>query len=432
MNDQAQIDADAEAALLGGLLVDEDAWDSVSDLFAPELFSDGEHRAVAKAIVTLTAARKPVDSVTVAGAVSTEDARQAAYRLAGSIGTAGNVRHYAEHLRELWARRELKRIASALHSDAEGSAADRLGRVQQALGALQVGRSGKARSMTEMIGHLWEELDVQIREGFHPDRDGLWPTGFGRLDTLIGGFRPGVLAVFAARPSVGKSSFAVALADNLASRRIPVGIFWLEDDWRDLAKRALSRRARISSGLLRHGSFLRPEHIDRVSGSLDGLCNLPIYVDDTHGVTVQDIANRMRRMHREHGVRVFIADHLGEIGIEKSDRWGDRHDLAIGRAARVFRDTAKDLGAAPILMVQMNRQVERRADSEPKLADIDGSGQVEQAARVIGFLSRPSDESGRGTGEFVVKVLKNTTGPTGIATMRWLEDTMSVEDLRVA
>jgi replicative DNA helicase len=149
-----------------------------------------------------------------------------------------------------------------------------------------------------------------------------------------------------------------------------------------------------------------------------------LFIDDTHGMTIAEISARMRRLSREKGVRVFVADHLGEMRVERDDRWGDRHDLALGKAARAFRDTAKELGAAPVLVSQMNRQIERRNDGQPRMADLDGSGQVEQAARVIAFLSQPEDASGK---FFQVDLVKNTNGRTGPIRLRWVPERMAVE-----
>lgn len=422
-------DLEIETALLGSLMADDAAWDAVSDLVKPQLFESSAHREIAAAVFELRTQRRPADPVSVRALLARKPSGallpgEAVDMVANAPGAPSSAREYASQLRDRWACRELKRIAREALEDEAGTAADRLSRVQQHLSGIEVGKPTNARHLSLLVVDLLEELKQQHDRARSGAQDSLFPTGFSGLDALIAGFRPGMLSVFAARPSVGKSSWAVALADNLAARKIPVGIFWLEDDWRDLTRRVIARRAKVKAAGLRHGSFLTTQVLNQIEQSAEQLITAPIYVDDTHGVTASEIAFRMRRMTREHGVRVFIADHLGEIGIEREDRWGDRHDLALGRAARLFRDTAKDLDAAPILLVQMNRQVERRADPTPKLADLDGSGQIEQAARLIGFLSKPADVPN----SFVIDVLKNTSGPQGQVHARWMEDYMTMVD----
>jgi replicative DNA helicase len=151
--------------------------------------------------------------------------------------------------------------------------------------------------------------------------------------------------------------------------------------------------------------------------------NHPIWVDDAKGLTASDIGSRMRRLKREHGCRVFFIDHLGELRLEYRSR-EDRHDLALGNAFRHLRKVAHDLQVILVVLHQMNRAVDSRADSTPRLSDLRDSGDLEAIARVIMFLSRPEGMPGR----FVIDVAKNTNGPTGRCMLSWLENYMAVQE----
>jgi replicative DNA helicase len=220
----------------------------------------------------------------------------------------------------------------------------------------------------------------------------------------------------------------IALAVNLALSGVPVGILWLEDDWRDAVRRFLARRLKCDAWRLRGKPAGALNYVSSHESFLSKV-DLPLYVDDTHGLTVTDIQARMRRMSREHGVKVFVLDHLGEVRIEREERWGDRHDLALGRVAREYRDTAKSLGAVPILISQMNRRWEQRGtDTVPQMSDLDGSGQVEQAARLIAFVQLYRDDKGAATGKGALHVAKATGGVTGSVGLRWNGNSMTWEE----
>ena len=241
---------------------------------------------------------------------------------------------------------------------------------------------------------------------------------------MTGGIAAGKVTVIGARPSVGKTALLAALADNLAAHGTPVGIFELEDEEETLARRALARRAKIATTLLRgHGKTLREEHWAKLAAPhMLPTYDFPIYVDDTHGLTAEDVVARMRRMVRERGVRVFFVDHLKEIRFR--DRRDGRSDLAISEALCALRDGAKALDAGLVVLHQLNRDIERRKDQTPTLADLKDSGDIEAIARVVIFLSRQGKD-------FILDVAKQAEGPKGQVFLDWLEDSMGIEDRRV-
>lgn len=408
------VSLDAEQAVLGALLSDPDALADLGELRA-EWFT-GPHREIAAELLALAGENLPSDPVLVAQRLEARKAgvpAQSVFDLYRSVGTAGNLRHYSGVLQSLWAKREAKRvILEALRAERDESGAEFVGRVAEALSAIECRNPGQAKRLASVLFERLSRIEAcQKNPDLVPD---VWPTGFGMLDSLVGGFRPGHLFTFAARPGVGKTSILSAIADHLGMRQIPVGIFQLEDYADSVADRALMRRARIPSTLMRDGAKWDSGMWARASAVVEARCDWPIYIDDTHGRDIHDLAGAMRRMHREHGIRVFMLDNLAEVAIDRKDRGEERLDRALGRIAKTYRDTAKALGAAPVLVVHMGRDSEKRADGTPRMSDIKNSGEIEDASHVVAMMTRQPEST-----ELNIDVVKNRNGPGGAVTLTW-------------
>ena len=247
--------------------------------------------------------------------------------------------------------------------------------------------SGRLAGGLSAIEARIAEVETSLKD---PTRSMLatFQTGLGAFDRITGGLAVGRLTVFAARPSQGKSAIAVAMAHHLAITGVKVGLFWLEDEQTYFADRLLARHTGLPFAWTRRP---RPEDGIAIAKGSDLRLLDNVLIDSSKGLTSSQIAARMRRMARVHGVRVFIVDHLGEIRVSKGE-WGDRHDLALGDAVRVFRNTAIELRAAPVLFAQQNRQGDARGENAPpRMSDIQGSGQIEQAARILAFIRKTED-----------------------------------------
>jgi replicative DNA helicase len=418
-------DLEAEKRLALTLVLDPSSWDYVSEMVRAEMFGSDQARAVFDGVKAVVCASKPITPVTV----------QAAMISAGRSGSVvpgwakgaplahAEALEAATRIRVLWEGREIASRGSAAVDLAARDPVGAASALSELLVDVQARGTGGAKRIDALVYEWMTELE---RDAKDPNaRPVFYDTGFSKLDAATGGLARGELSVFAARPGNGKSSFVMSLAVNLAARGIPVGLFWLEDDHRDAVRRFLARRFMAEAWRLRGHPAKALKYACDLEGILDK-SNVPLYVDDTHGLTIVDIQARMRRMAREHDVRVFVLDHLGEVRIERDERWGDRHDLALGRVAREFRDTAKQLGGVPILISQMNRKWESRgADALPQMSDLDGSGQVEQAARLIAFVQLYKDESGEATGKGALHVVKATGGTTGTVGLRWVGQSMT-------
>lgn len=413
----------AEQALLGALLLlPAEVWPEVCDLVTPALFPAEPYRSAAEVVIDRLRSNRSVDPVQLYGElVMRKQDGAIAFELAKGVGTASGARHYAERLRERWALREMREAASEILQDEQEYSVEE--KLSKAVARFQGIDLAKTLKIEKRGAGLIARLDAINRQRSDPrNTEAQIPTGFANLDRFIGGLRPGRLAVFAARPGVGKSSFAVALAESLGERGIPTGVFWLEDELDDYHDRVIGRLGRIGVAALRNPGSIPDDRFAEVGRNLERGIGWPIWVDDTHGMTAQQMALRMRRMARQHGIRVFLADHLGEIKVEQGERWGQRHDLALGSAARTFRDAAKDLRACPVLFVQANREKEK--SDAPALRHLFGSGEIEQVARVVGFLDRPEKDGQK----FTIDLVKNTQGPPTQVEMRWIPHLMSVEE----
>lgn len=423
-----EFDLEAEKRLSLTLVLDASCWDYVSDIVRGDMFGSDQARAVYEGVKAVVCAGKPVTPVTVQTAMVAAGRSGSAVPgwARGSSLSQPEAVDLAKRIRTLWEGRTLATKGGAAAELARTDPAGAASAMSDVLAEVQARGDGGARSMASLVYEWGTELERDARD---PNaRPVFYETGFKALDAATQGLARGELSVFAARPGSGKSSFVVALAANLAAAGVPVGMFWLEDDWRDAVRRFLARRLVCEAWRLRGKPKLALDYVTSQPNWM-GKAEVPIYVDDTHGLTITDIQARMRRMAREHGVRVFILDHLGEVRIEREERWGDRHDLAIGRVAREYRDTAKQLGAVPVLVSQMNRKWEARGtDSLPQMSDLDGSGQVEQAARLIAFVQLYRDETARPTGKGALHVVKATGGQTGSVGLRWSGQSMTWED----
>lgn len=424
------LDATAEEAVLGALLIAPEVYDSVADLFRPELFVGPGHREIAAELASLLASGKPVDALLVTQGLAARKAKVApavVFGLARGVGVAGNVRAYVEALVDLWTKREARRIATdVLQADADMRGAELVGDFARRLSAVET-RSGRpARKLAQV---MFERLER--REDFqrHPEKleQEIWRTGFHAVDGMIGGLRPGHMLTIAARPGVGKTSFVSAMTDHLASRGVPVGIFQLEDYADAFADRAIMRRMGISSPMMRDGSKWERWHWDKAAQAVHEKADWPIFIDDAHQRTIGDITGAMRRMARENGIRVFILDNLAEIVVDAIDRRDERLDRALGRIAKTYRDAAHAVGACPVLVVHLNRDLEKAAGRPPRMSDIKNSGELEDASHIVALLSREKDSD-----VMTVDIAKNRNGPTGAVELTWERTSMTVQNRSVA
>jgi replicative DNA helicase len=415
---------EAEQAVLGALMADDEAWDLVADVLRPGMFGGQGHDRIADAVWSLKGQKKPTDAVTVAsaleanGMLGTAVPHELPYALARSTGMTSNARHYALTVRELWALREARKAAAALlEDDSDTPAAQLIDGFAKRLVTIE---SGKIRKPLRYSEGLQREAERLEREAVHPEAapTTLIPTGLGPLDVVIGGYEPGVPQLYAGRPGGGKSALAPTMARLAASRGIPTMLFWWEDSERQALIRNLSQQAGIPRALFRHGKMLQPEHWGRVQHAIIDASGWPLWIDSTKGIKGSEIGRVVRRYAREYGIKLFLADHLGEVKLD-DDLRGTRGDERLGDALREFRDSTEEVGAACVAFHQLNREVEKLG-GKPRLSWLYGSGQLEQVARVVAFVSN----EGRA---FNIDVVKQNHGPRDVRVeLGWDPETASV------
>jgi replicative DNA helicase len=424
---------EAEQSVLGGLLIDNRVFDRLSDLVTESDFYSSEHRYIFAAISVLIAACKPVDVVTVFEAMQSAGTAEKAgglvylNQLAQSVPSASNARRYAEIVRGKSVRRALISATDEAKEIALGAAElpealDRIDRLIDSVRSTQV-----RKEPTPLHALLLRAIDrySAAAEGAGVDA---WATGIEPLDRLLhGGLRPGKVYGIAARPSVGKSSAARHVAISLASAGHASLLLSMEMPGDELADCIVAQLGRVDSGRVQRGA-LQDEDWGRVSEAVERGARLPLHIDDEGGLTLATIRNKARMVK---GLRVLLVDYL-QLGV--SSLKGATTNDQIAEITKGLKALALSMGIAVVLLSQLNREVERRADKEPVLADLRDSGAIEQDLDVAVLLwtAREFDEGARRIVGW--KVAKNRGGPKGRFAMefepavyRWSETTASLE-----
>lgn len=374
----------AEQGILGGLLMDAAyLWDSVSSIVKADDFHDGAHRTIFEAIHGLCAAAKPVDTITVINALGGRLGAVGGVDYLGALSahTPGpkKIKAYAELVREKSQTRALIRATIEARELAEkpGDLAKKLDEILSLFSPLQHGTVKKApRFLAEVAMERLDHYQAMEAGSATPG----WPTGIPGIDrVLTGGFRPGKLYIVAARPSLGKSSFSAQLLIEQAKRGNPGLMLSQEMPVEEVADRAVSNMGHIDYDAIQTGKLSKTDW-ERAVEMLEGCKDLPLWLDDQGALTLSDIKAKVRLCK---GVKVVVLDYLQLCTSEKnsSNRNGEIEEISRGLKAM-----AMELGLAVIMLSQLNREVEKRANKRPMLADLRDSGSIEQDADAVLFL----------------------------------------------
>ena len=432
---------EAEQSVLGGLLLDNNAWDKIGDVVSEGDFYRDEHRRIFRAIQKLMERSKPADVITVSESLETAGDKEAtgglAYisELAANVPGASNIRRYAEIVRE---RAVLRQLVTAGDEICE-SALNPMGRDTKTLldeaeqKVFAIAESG-ARHQTGFvhINPLLSEVVDRIQE-LH-DRDnpsditGV-PTGYIDLDQQTSGLQPGDLIIVAGRPSMGKTAFALNIGEYVAvSAGLPVAVFSMEMGGAQLAMRMLTSIGRLDASRVRTGK-LNDEEWSRLSFALGKLHEAPIYIDETGGINPIDLRARARRLHRQCGkLGLIIIDYIQlMVGAKQSDNRANE----VSEISRSLKALAKELEVPVIALSQLSRKVEERTDKRPMMSDLRESGAIEQDADVIMMMYRDDyykpDSPDKGQAEVIIGKQRN--GPTGTVRLAFLGQFTRFENL---
>ncbi len=429
---------ESEQSVLGGMLINNQAWDHVSDLLADSDFYRYDHKLIYASMSALINAGKPADVITVFDHLQNLDKAQDAgglsylNALAQCVPSATNIRRYAEVVRE----RAVLRKMIAVSDEAIANALRPAGRpVTQILDefetkALQIAEQGARH---KKIWHGLDELMAQALDGViaNADRGGVTltgiSTGFDQLDTQTSGLQPGDLVILAARPSMGKTALALNIAEHVAANEgLPVAVFSMEMGSGQLAMRLMGSAARVDQTLLRSGR-LSDDDWSRLSETVERLSKAKMFIDETGALNPNELRARARRKARECGGKLglIVVDYL-QLMTASEDAGGassENRATVIGEISRGLKALAKELQCPVIALSQLNRAVETRPDKRPLMSDLRESGAIEQDADVIMFIYRDDYYNKESAEPGVAEVIlaKQRNGPVGTVKLGFLK-----------
>ena len=414
---------EAERSILGVILLDNHALNTAIEKLKPEDFFHDHHRRIYQQMIALGEAQQAIDLVTLTEQLQRsgelESAGGAAYiaQLMDGMPRLANVEHYARIVKEKALLRGLIHATSAIQQqalEAEEDADTILDRAESAIFQLAEDRVRAGLvGLYDVVTESRERIS-RIYEGGH--RITGLSTGYDLLDNLTSGLQPSELIILAARPSMGKTAFALNLAENVAvreNRPKPVAIFSLEMSKESLLLRLLSADARIDSHKFRTGR-LSHEDKGKIPRSLSRLSEAPLWIDDAGAATVVEIGAKLRRLKSEKGLSLVIVDYLQLVSAR--GRFSNRNE-EISSITRGLKALAKELKVPLLVLSQLTRAPERE-DREPRLADLRESGAIEQDADVVMFIHRPnfykksSEVTPEERGETELMIAKQRNGPT--------------------
>jgi replicative DNA helicase len=432
---------EAESSVLGGLLLDNGAWDRVGDLLIDNDFYRHEHKLIYAAIGSLINASKPADVITVneylqnQGKADEMGGLGYLNSLAQYVPSASNIRRYAEIVRERSILRKLVSASDEIATNAfnpQGKAIDRiLDEAEQKI--FNIGEEGSRmkqgfQSMDTLVVELLDR--VQEMADNPNDITGV-PTGFYDLDRMTSGLQPGDMVVLAARPSMGKTAFAINIAEHVAlNEGLPVAVFSMEMGASQLAVRVVGSIGRIDQGHLRTGK-LSDDEWPRLTEAIEKLRTVSLHIDETPGLTPSELRANARRLARQCGkLGLIVVDYL-QLMSGSGGSGGDNRATELGEISRGLKMLAKELQCPVIALSQLNRSVEQRTDKRPMMSDLRESGAIEQDADIIMFIYRDDyynkDSKEPGVAEIIIGKQRN--GPTGTVKLTFLKNLTRFESL---
>jgi len=413
---------EAEQSLLGGLMLDHQSWDKIADVVSEADFYRKDHRLIFASIASLAEDANPCDVVTVSehlenrGELESAGGLEYLASLANETPGAANARSYAKILRERSMLRSLITAGNEISGAAfatDGRTASEIVDEAERL-VFEIAESGsRGRSGFKALKHILPETVDRIDLLHQSDGDitGI-PSGYNEFDKLTAGLQPGELIVIAGRPSMGKTTLAINIAENAAiGSRVPTAIFSMEMPSQQLAFRMISSLGRVDQTHLRTGRF-PDEDWSRINTAVQLMSEAPIFIDDTPGLSPTEIRARARRLQREHGLGLIVVDYLQLMAVPGSK---ENRATEISEISRSLKALAKELSLPVIALSQLNRSVEQRTDKRPVMSDLRESGAIEQDADLILFIYREEvynqDTPRKGVAD--IAIAKQRNGPIG-------------------
>jgi replicative DNA helicase len=431
---------EAEQAVLGGLLLDNSTWDAIADRLRPDDFYRRDHQLIFNGIAELSARSEPSDAVTLAEYLAAKGQADETGGLAYLAGlardtpTAANIRAYADIVRERALLRQLIRVSGEVAASAyasEGRTAFEL--VDEAeRRVFEIAEKGRRSGsgfvpIRDVLGATIDRLDM-----LHQNQGQLTgvSTGYNDLDRMTAGLQPGDLIIVAGRPSMGKTTFALNIAEHAAiSANTPVAVFSMEMSREQLTMRMISSIGRVDQSHLRTGNF-GDEDWARINSAIAQMKTAPIYIDDSAGLTPTEVRARARRLQRENKGKLglIVVDYLQLMQVAGTK---ENRATEISEISRSLKALAKEMHAPVIALSQLNRGVEQRTDKKPVMSDLRESGAIEQDADLIIMIYREEvyepETPRKGIADIIVTKQRN--GPTGEVHLTFLGKYTRFENL---
>ncbi len=412
-------DISAEQALLGAIMIKPKSINDIMDVVIADDFYSEKHRAIFKAMLTLSERGDPVDIVSISAWLREKNLQEraggASYlaEIINLVPSAANIAHYAEIVKKKSALRNLIESAHRVLELGYGPDDDVesvFDRAEKIIFNLASYAKKSYVELKDTLSEAWERFDKLHKS--KGEMRGV-PSGFRDLDNLLAGFQKSDLIILAARPSVGKTSLALDIARNVAKAQTPVAIFSLEMSRDQLVDRIISAESRVDAWHLRTGKLSTDDEFARVRDALDALSRSPIFIDDEPGNNITKIRAVARRLKSEHQLGLIIVDYL-QLMIPR--REVDSMVQQVTEISRSLKGLARELEVPVIALSQLSRAVEQRG-GKPRLSDLRDSGSIEQDADVVMFIHREDKNSdnpeAKNGGIAEILVEKHRNGPTG-------------------
>ena len=432
---------EAEQSVLGGLLLENSAWERIADLITEQDFYRHDHRLIYRHITKLLDASKPADVVTTSESLESSQELNTvgglAYlgALAQNTPSAANIRRYAEIVRDRAILRGLvavgTSIADSAYSPLGRSASELLDQAEgQVFEIAEAGARGKKGfiELPVLLTQVVERIDMLFQRDNPSDITGI-PTGFTDLDQKTSGLQPGDLIIVAGRPSMGKTAFSLNIAENVALESgLPVAIFSMEMAGTQLVMRMMGSVGKLDQHKVRTGR-LQDEDWQRLTYAVGKLNEAPLYIDESAALTALELRARARRLHRQCGKLGLIV--IDYIQLMSSTRQGENRATEISEISRSLKALAKELDVPVIALSQLNRSLEQRPNKRPVMSDLRESGAIEQDADVILFIYRDEvynpETPEKGIAEIIISKQRN--GPIGSLRLAFLGEYTRFENL---
>jgi len=432
---------EAEQSVLGGLLLENNAWDRIADVVNEHDFYRADHRSIWRRITQLIGESKPADVITVAEALDShnqlEEIGGLAYlaSLAQNTPSAANIRRYAEIVRERAVLRRLAEVGTEIAESAyntEGrSATDILDTAEAKVFEIKEAGAKSSQGFQELQPLLVEvvnRIDELYSRENPSDVTGV-ATGFLDLDSRTSGLQPGDLIIVAGRPSMGKTAFSLNIAENVAlDASLPVAVFSMEMGASQLVMRMLGSVGRLDQHKLRTGRIAEDDW-HKLTSALGRLNEAPVYIDETPGLTAMEVRARARRLARQHDGKLGLIV-LDYLQLMSGNGQGENRATEISEISRSLKSLAKELHVPVIALSQLNRSLEQRPNKRPVMSDLRESGAIEQDADVILFIYRDEvynpDSPDKGSAEIIIGKQRN--GPIGTVRLTFLGEYTKFEN----